>query len=220
MKSKQRGGEFETIRLCLILYFFFQDHWRRGQPIIISNSSKHLNHRLWHPKAFLKDFGHLRHSLINCLTGKEVPKAPLKDFWEGFVEVGKRLKDRHGTPMLLKLKDWPPTADIAEYMPLRFNDLFNSFPMSDYTKREGRLNLAAYLPDYFLRPELGPKMYIAYGSALYSDKGSTNLHIDMSDAVNCLVYVGFPKDGDERENAVEVFKEVDKAGKVVVCIKD
>ena len=55
-------------------------------------------------------------------------------------------------------------------------------------------------------------MYIAYGSALYSSKGSTNLHIDMSDAVNCLVYVGFPKDGDMSRNAKEVFKEVDKAG--------
>ena len=72
--------------------------------------------------------------------------------------------------------------------------------------------MAGYLPDYFLKPELGPKMYIAYGSALYSDKGSTNLHIDMSDAVNCLVYVGFPKDGNMEENAKEVFKEVDKAG--------
>ena len=55
-------------------------------------------------------------------------------------------------------------------------------------------------------------MYIAYGSALYSNKGSTNLHIDMSDAVNMLVYVGFPSDGNMQENAKEVFKEVDKAG--------
>ena len=46
--------------------------------------------------------------------------------------------------------------------------------------------MASYLPDYCLKPELGPKMYIAYGSALYASKGSTNLHIDMSDAVNCL----------------------------------
>ena len=74
------------------------------------------------------------------------------------------------------------------------------------------LNLAGYLPDYCLKPELGPKMYIAYGSALYSNKGSTNLHIDMSDAVNCLLYVGFPTDGNMTENAKEVFKEVDKAG--------
>ena len=72
--------------------------------------------------------------------------------------------------------------------------------------REGVFNLAGYLPDYCLKPELGPKMYIAYGSALYSNKGSTNLHIDMSDAVNYLVYVGFPSDGNAEENAKEVFK--------------
>ena len=78
--------------------------------------------------------------------------------------------------------------------------------------REGELNLAGYLPEYCLKPELGPKMYIAYGSALYSSKASTNLHIDMSDAVNCLVYVGIPDDGDMKESAKQVLREVDKAG--------
>ena len=29
--------------------------------------------------------------------------------------------------------------------------------------REGALNLARYLPKYFCIPDLGPKMYIAYG---------------------------------------------------------
>ena len=29
--------------------------------------------------------------------------------------------------------------------------------------REGPLNLARYLPNYFCIPDLGPKMYIAYG---------------------------------------------------------
>ena len=120
--------------------------------------------------------------------------------------------DKQGMPMLLKLKDWPPSDDIANFMPDRFNDLMQSLPVPEYTLRSGRLNIAGYMPDYFLKPELGPKMYIAYGSALYPHKGSTNLHIDMSDAVNCLVYVGLPKDGDERENTIEVFKEVDKAG--------
>ena len=42
--------------------------------------------------------------------------------------------------------------------------------MPEYTLRNGELNLAAYLPDYYLKPELGPKMYIAYGSALYPNK--------------------------------------------------
>ena len=80
------------------------------------------------------------------------------------------------------------------------------FNENHFIFREGVFNLAGYLPDYCLKPELGPKMYIAYGSALYSNKGSTNLHIDMSDAVNYLVYVGFPSDGNAEENAKEVFK--------------
>ena len=167
---------------------------------------------MWHPEAFARDFGHIKHDLINCLTGQIIPKAPLVKFWRGFQFIRDRLVDSTGKPMLLKLKDWPPTEDIADFMPKRFNDLLNGFPMKEYTKREGFLNMAGYLPDHYLKPELGPKMYIAYGSALYSGKASTNLHIDMSDAVNCLVYVGFPSDGDPQENAKEVFKEVDKAG--------
>lgn len=189
----------------------FHDHWSRGQPVLISNSARHLNQNLWHPKAFLKDFGHLKHDLVNCLSGKTVPKAPLDKFWKGFEKIEFRLKDHLETPMLLKLKDWPPSTDIAEYMPKRFNNLFDSFPMPEYTKREGIRNLAAYLPSYCLKPELGPKMYIAYGSALYSDKASTNLHIDMSDAVNCLVYVSSPMDGNRKEDTKEVYKEIDLA---------
>ena len=61
------------------------------------------------------------------------------------------------------LKDWPPDGDIAEYIPRRFHNLVNDFPIGAYTLREGPLNLASYMPDYLLRPELGPKMYIAYG---------------------------------------------------------
>ena len=71
---------------------------------MIANSSSLLNQNLWHPEAFLRDFGRIRHTLINCLTGNVVPKAKLSDFWEGFLQVGKRLKDSKGTPMLLKLK--------------------------------------------------------------------------------------------------------------------
>ncbi|CAB4062893.1 KDM3 [Lepeophtheirus salmonis] len=133
------------------------------------------------------------------------------DFWNGFERVQDRLKDSRGNPMLLKLKDWPPTLDIADYIPKRYNEFISSLILPEYTQREGYLNLASFIPKFFLRPELGPKMYIAYGSALYSDKGSTNLHIDMSDAVNLLVHVGMSEDGDPVENAKEVYKEVDEA---------
>ena len=190
----------------------FQHQWARGQPVLISNSHEAMNKRLWHPRAFAKDFGRMRSDLVNTLTGKIVPNQPLKWFWEGFENVSLRLLDECGTPMLLKLKDWPPDGDIKMFMPKRFHDLVHDFPIRDYTLREGRLNLASYIPEYFLRPELGPKMYIAYGNALYSNKGSTNLHLDMSDAVNLMVWVGVPADTDRRENRRLELEQVDEAG--------
>lgn len=69
-------------------------------------------------------------------------------------------------------------------------------PMSEYTHRSGRLNLASRLPECFVRPDLGPKMYTAYGSAVHPSAGTTNLHLDISDAVNVMVYVGVPGDID------------------------
>lgn len=39
----------------------------------------------------------------------------------------------------------------------------DNLPLPEYTKRDGRLNLAARLPNFFVRPDLGPKMYNAYG---------------------------------------------------------
>lgn len=47
----------------------------------------------------------------------------------------------------------------------RFNDLMENLPLPEYTKRDGRLNLAARLPNFFVRPDLGPKMYNAYGKS-------------------------------------------------------
>jgi lysine-specific demethylase 3 len=86
---------------------------------VVNNSGAALNADLWSPESFMRDFGHIRHSLINCLTGNTVPKAKLKEFWDGFQHVTKRLKDARGTPMLLKLKDWPPSDDIKNFMPDR-----------------------------------------------------------------------------------------------------
>ena len=186
----------------------FKHQWARGQPVIISNSDQNLNKRLWSPKAFMQDFEDKSSDLINTLTGRTVPKQPLKWFWRGFNSVSQRLVDAEGTPMLLKLKDWPPDGDIAENLPKRYQDLIQNFPIQSYTLREGKLNLASYMPDWFLKPELGPKMYIAYGNALYSARASTNLHLDMSDAVNLLVYVGLPDDCDPRENIECVLEQV------------
>ncbi|XP_069164923.1 lysine-specific demethylase 3A [Procambarus clarkii] len=190
----------------------FQDQWKRGQPVLISGVGQKLNPELWTPQSFSKDFGDIKNDLINCLTGNIVPNQPMKKFWDGFENYGKRLKDEKGQPMVLKLKDWPPGDDFAEMLPSRFEDLMSVLPMGEYTRRNGRLNLAGRLPECFVRPDLGPKMYIAYGSAIHPNRASTNLHLDISDAVNVMCYVGVPKDADYEDHIKGAFKAIDEAG--------
>ena len=48
----------------------------------------------------------------------------------------------------------------------RYEDLSNALPLPDYTRRDGKYNMAASLPSFFVKPDLGPKMYNAYGKAL------------------------------------------------------
>lgn len=190
----------------------FQEQWKRGQPVICSDVSKKLNMNLWTPDSFTRDFGEDKNDLINCMSGNIVPNQPMKKFWEGFDYLTRRLKDDKGECMLLKLKDWPPGEDFAEILPTRYTDLIKALPLGDYTQREGKLNLASRLPECFVRPDLGPKMYNAYGSALYPTKGTTNLHLDISDAVNIMVYVGIPRDGNADEHIKEAFRAIDDAG--------
>ncbi|CAH1134619.1 unnamed protein product [Ceutorhynchus assimilis] len=190
----------------------FQEQWKRGQPVIVSDVSKLLDQNLWNPAAFARDFGDEKNHLINCVSGSMVPNQPMHKFWDGFVDPSKRLKDFEGLPMLLKLKDWPPGEDFAEMLPTRFQDLMQALPLQDYTKRSGKLNLAARLPECFVRPDLGPKMYNAYGKPLPADKATTNLHLDVSDAVNVMVYVEVSQDGDSNKHFEETLAAIDEAG--------
>ena len=187
----------------------FQEMWKRGQPVLVANVASRLNKDLWTPSAFSEDtrLQVLKSDLVNCISGKKLPNQPMKRFWEGFDQMEKRLKDEVGNPMLLKLKDWPPGQDFADLLPDRYEDLMKALPLTDYSNRDGRFNLAARLPDIFARPDLGPKMYIAYGSGTDLDKGTTNLHLDISDAVNVMVHVGVVEDVDNsHHNDGEILK--------------
>ncbi|XP_058446850.1 uncharacterized protein LOC131427559 isoform X2 [Malaya genurostris] len=191
-------------------YTTFHDQWERGQPVMVSYVSNKMDMNLWLPQSFGEEFGEDENDLINCLNGKLVKGQKMKLFWDGFDKIGLRLLDERDRPMLLKLKDWPPGDDFAEMMPSRFDDLMKCLPLAEYTRREGRLNLASRLCSFFVRPDLGPKMYSAYGSALHPSKGTTNLHLDVSDAVNVMVYVSVPKDVDQSKYIQKVYDAIDR----------
>ena len=83
-------------------------------------------------------------------------------------------------------------------MPEYFEDLMQALPFPQYTHRDGVLNLAKYFPRQYVPPDLGPKMYNAFGrhaawqgmDPSTKKGGHTNLHCDVADAVNVMVDVG------------------------------
>uniref|UniRef100_A0A8D2ZS68 Lysine-specific demethylase n=1 Tax=Scophthalmus maximus TaxID=52904 RepID=A0A8D2ZS68_SCOMX len=190
----------------------FRECWKQGQPVLVSGIHKRLKANLWRPEAFSEEFGDQDVDLVNCRNCAIISDVKVRDFWDGFQVIAKRLQDNDGQPMVLKLKDWPPGEDFRDMMRTRFDDLMDNLPLPEYTKRDGRLNLAARLPNFFVRPDLGPKMYNAYGLISSEDRkvGTTNLHLDVSDAVNVMVYVGIPQgDGDQdQEGDLSGYKEV------------
>ncbi|KAL3863065.1 hypothetical protein ACJMK2_004844 [Sinanodonta woodiana] len=190
----------------------FQEQWKRGQPVLASGCDKYLSMDLWSPKFFSKHFGGMENDLINCRTGCLVVGQPMKHFWDGFEDMEERLVDEQNNPMLLKLKDWPPGDDFSDILPSHFNDLMHGLPLPEYTHRNGCFNLASRLPDFLVRPDLGPKMYNAYGSADFPLEGTTNLHLDVSDAVNVMVYIGIPDDnGGKKQHMEAALKAIDEA---------
>uniref|UniRef100_A0A672K6L5 Lysine-specific demethylase n=1 Tax=Sinocyclocheilus grahami TaxID=75366 RepID=A0A672K6L5_SINGR len=141
----------------------FRECWKQGQPVLVSGIHKKLKGNLWKPESFSKEFGDQDVDLVNCRNCAIISDVKVRNFWDGFQVISKRLKGGDGQPMVLKLKDWPPGEDFRDMMPTRFDDLMENLPLPEYTKRDGRLNLASRLPNFFVRPDLGPKMYNAYG---------------------------------------------------------
>ncbi|KAF0560696.1 Clavaminate synthase-like protein [Gigaspora margarita] len=165
----------------------FKDFWKKGYPFLLKETSNRLSNELWTPKYFKTKYGEIKCGCVDCKTGL-THSMDVQKFFDGFEDINARFK-RRGKYPCLKLKDWPSTDDFADVFPNHFQDFMNALPFKEYTTRQGVLNLANRLPTDINRPDLGPKMYNAYGSE-DSDggNGTTNLHLDMTDAVNMMAY--------------------------------
>ncbi|VFQ70626.1 unnamed protein product [Cuscuta campestris] len=175
----------------------FQLHWLKGEPVIVSNVLETTSGLSWEPMVMwraCRQIKNLNHPLLldvtalNCLDWCEV-NVNIRQFFQEYMELR---FDSYGWPKILKLKDWPPSALFEEHLPRHGAEFENCLPFKAYTDpKSGYLNLAVKLPPKSLRPDMGPKTYIAYGVHPELGRGDsvTKLHCDMSDAVNVLLHI-------------------------------
>ncbi|XP_067311108.1 probable JmjC domain-containing histone demethylation protein 2C [Pseudorasbora parva] len=172
----------------------FKENWTQEQPVLVSGLHKSLNANLWKPEHFSREFSSLHSDLYNCRDGS-VTNSKVKEFWDGFEDVSKRPKSTKGESVVYRLKDWPSGEEFLALMPARYHDVMKSLPVPEYTDPEAQLNLASHLPSFFIRPDLGPRLCCAHGitTCPEQDFGTSNLHVEISDTMSILVYVGLAK---------------------------
>uniref|UniRef100_A0A673HNT4 Probable JmjC domain-containing histone demethylation protein 2C n=1 Tax=Sinocyclocheilus rhinocerous TaxID=307959 RepID=A0A673HNT4_9TELE len=172
----------------------FRECWRQGQPVLVSGVHKKLNASLWKAESFNQEFADHQGDLLNCKDGV-MSNSGVKEFWDGFEDLTKRPKSKDGETVVYRLKDWPSGEEFMALMPSRYDDLMKNLPIPEYSDPEGNLNLASHLPSFFVRPDLGPRLCCAYGVAASQEQdfGTANLHMEVSDIISVLVYVGVAK---------------------------
>ncbi|XP_062029568.1 lysine-specific demethylase JMJ25-like [Rosa rugosa] len=174
----------------------FQWHWIKGEPVIVSNALDTASGLSWEPLVMWRACRQMQHTkhgkhldvkAIDCLDWCE-GDINIHQFFTGY---SKGRFDQENWPQILKLKDWPPTNLFEERLPRHGAEFICCLPYKEYTHpRNGPLNLFAKLPSECVKPDMGPKTYIAYGFSQELGRGDsvTKLHCDMSDAVNVLTH--------------------------------
>uniref|UniRef100_A0A1D1Y6C3 Lysine-specific demethylase 3B n=1 Tax=Anthurium amnicola TaxID=1678845 RepID=A0A1D1Y6C3_9ARAE len=194
----------------------FQKHWIKGEPVIVQDVLESTSSLSWEPMVMWRalrektrsntEFENFAMKAVDCLDWCEV-EINIAQFFRGYAEGRAH---RNQWPEMLKLKDWPP-ANVFEDRLLRHGaEFISALPFQEFTDPCcGILNLAVKLPENMLKPDMGPKTYIAYGLVQELGRGDsvTKLHCDMSDAVNVSMHTAEVAASASQFSIIEKLKE-------------
>lgn len=160
----------------------FREKWSEGTPLVIHDVGRKLLCD-WSDAAFIRHQKSGDHCTLYDSQGSTYD-ATVREFFEGF-SSGYFRAQLPG----MRLKDWPINSTFEAVYPDLFSDFDNALPFPMYTRRQGFMNLTSMFPVDANRPDLGPKLYNAYAASHTTrGKGSTTLHMDVTDAVNIMCY--------------------------------
>ncbi|GMN43873.1 hypothetical protein TIFTF001_013066 [Ficus carica] len=205
----------------------FRKHWARGEPIIVKQVFDSSSVSSWDPMVMwrgiqetsdekLKDESRIVKA-IDCFDWSEVD-IELGHFIKGYYEG--RIHG-NGQPEMLKLKDWPSPSASEEFLLYQRPEFISKLPLLEYIHSKwGLLNVAAKLPHYSLQNDVGPKIFISYGTYEELGRGNsvTNLHFNIRDMVYLLVHTceakvsGQQRIKNEKMQNIKESKERDSQG--------
>ncbi|KAB1256115.1 Lysine-specific demethylase hairless [Camelus dromedarius] len=165
-------------------FHLFQEHWRQGQPVLVSGIQRTLQGHLWGTEA------------LGALGGQVQALTPLgppqpaglgsTTFWEGFSRPEVRPKSDEGSVLLLH-------RALGDEDTSRVENLAASLPLPEYCAHHGKLNLASYLPPGPVLRPLEPQLWAAYGVSPHRGHlGTKNLCVEVTDLVSVLVCAEAP----------------------------
>ncbi|XP_072997167.1 E3 ubiquitin-protein ligase JMJ24 isoform X2 [Typha latifolia] len=203
VQCSNRDGSSDNLLYCPMLddikhegIGHFQKHWVKGEPIIIKHAFERSLASSWDPLSIWRG---IHETIDEKIDDNAIVKAieylnqlevdiELNQFIKGYSEG---LRSEDGRPQILKLKDWPPSSNLEEFLLCQRPEFLVNFPLVDFIhSRCGLLNLAAKMPHDTTQPELGPNLLIAYGSHEENgqDGSLSNLQINMGDVVYMLMH--------------------------------
>ncbi|KAM6113308.1 lysine-specific demethylase hairless [Phoenicopterus ruber ruber] len=165
-------------------YKLFQEHWRRGQPVLVSGLQRRLEGRLWGPESFRPAGGEQAVEAVNLRAPASRVRMSCQEFWDGFAASAASPEPEQGGGDLLKLE-----TGLGDMELCRAANLSASLPLPEYCGPAGRLNLAAYLRGQRGRRWLRPRVCVAYGVHPQDRTiGTKNLTVEAADSISVLVH--------------------------------
>ncbi|XP_041346603.1 lysine-specific demethylase hairless [Pyrgilauda ruficollis] len=184
-------------------YKLFQEHWRQGQPVLVSGLQKRLEPRLWAPESFQPP-GQEEEEVeaVNLRAPRSRVRMSSRQFWDGFAASTASPEQEQSSGDLLKLERGLGDTELS-----RATNLQASLPLPEYCAASGRLNLASYLRSQRGRRWLRPRVCVAYGARPQQRNfGTKALTVEAADSISVLAHAApaprelpLPADTEELE---------------------